>query len=100
VGIGQVRLSTAAEVEKAAPELFGDGTDLANDTERTALIKRLAADDWSLLYAAQYLAMLAVRFPADGPVDQAIRYTGADPDTATSRDPDLYNVVKNVLGGP
>ena len=97
IGIGQVLVSTAVEIERTAPEFFGPTTDPDNDEQRTALIKRLASDDWSALYAAQYLVMLAKRFPGDGPVDQAVRYTGANPATSSTRDADLYQKVADVL---
>ncbi|MFH0830786.1 MAG: hypothetical protein V1895_01880 [Parcubacteria group bacterium] len=78
VGLGQVRVSTAEELEQE------DQTGLlpkyqAGDEARTERVRRLAANDWNLLYASAYVALLGERFSAEGPLDLAQRYLGASP---------------------
>ncbi len=84
IGIAQVLVSTAEEIEKEDPaDLMPDYS--TGDKARTERIRRLAADDWSILYAANYLKLLGLRFPGEQGLAPANRYTGRAP-SATSAD--------------
>jgi hypothetical protein len=97
VGIAQVKVSTALEVEQEDRwDLFPPGaTSGSNETER---VRRLAADDWSVLYAAAYLAIVSERNPSDEPLDLAIRYTGASPNAAANGrvDAELFDQMTSL----
>ena len=78
IGLGQVRLSTAEELEiEDRAGLFPEYVD--SDSARTERIRRLANSDWNILYVSAYLQLLAQRFPSDGPLDLAQRYIGTTP---------------------
>jgi hypothetical protein len=78
IGLAQVRVSTAEELEHEDPAgLLPDYQE--GDTARTERIRRLANADWSILYAASYISLLEQRYAFDAPLDIAQRYLGASP---------------------
>lgn len=97
VGVAQVKVSTAQEVEEEDQLDLFPLTD-ATDESRTELIRRLAADDWNVLYAAAYLALLEQRHPGATQLDLATRYTGAAPGTAAAgrEDPELFDRMTSL----
>ncbi|MDP2587306.1 MAG: hypothetical protein Q8P33_00840 [bacterium] len=96
IGLGQVRLSTAQEIEQEDP--FGLLPEYdASDQARTERIRRLANDDWNPLYVSSYLYLLAQRFPGEAPLDLAQRYIGATPDSPREADQaDLLDVFDQI----
>ncbi len=97
IGIAQVRLSTAVEIENEdTTGLFPTGS--GSDSERTERIRRLAADDWSVLYAASYIGLLNQRFPGEGSLEIAQRYTGRAPGSASQESKDLLASFGEMFG--
>ena len=95
IGLTQVKVSTALEIERQdRRDLFPPA--VVNDASETERARRLTADDWSLLYAAAYLSLLAERYPHDGALDLAVRYTGANP-ASTEADQSLYDRIGEAL---
>ncbi|MFO0702639.1 MAG: hypothetical protein U0514_02050 [Candidatus Andersenbacteria bacterium] len=97
VGLAQIKVSTAREVEKNDQRgLFP--APATTDVAVTERVRRLAADDWNLLYAVAYLALLHQRFPSDQPLDLATRYTGATPGSSSlAPDEALYEQLGAIL---
>lgn len=96
IGIAQVRLSTADEIEKLDDaDLFPDPD--PSDQARTERIRRLAADDWSILYSAAYLAILESRHPGETELELAQRYTGRTPGNASQSDEDLFQQMTELF---
>jgi len=94
VGIAQVKVSTAREVEQEDDLGLFPLAD-ASDESTTELIQRLAADDWSVLYAAAYLALISERTPSNEPLDLATWYTGANP-TSTTHSEDDVDLLESI----
>jgi len=96
IGIAQVRVSTAEEIERLDLQgLFPPPE--KTDEARTERIRRLAADGWSVLYAAAYLDILQGRHPADSPLDLAERYTGRTPGEPTESDQALLKTMTELF---
>ncbi len=102
IGIAQVKLSTADEIERLDDaDLFPD-QDKSQDQEksdqaRTERIRRLAADDWSILYSAAYLAILESRHPGEPALDIAQRYTGRTPGATSDSDQTLFQTLTELF---
>lgn len=96
VGLGQVRVSTAEELEQEDPwGIFPEYT--SDDEARTERVRRLAAHDWNILYSSAYIALLAERFPSDEPLDLAQRYLGASPSNPREGDQaELYEIFSGI----
>lgn len=96
IGIAQVRLSTAEEIEKEDRSgllpVYAEG-----EEERTERIRRLAADDWSILYGTAYVALIGTRFSDDDALALAQRYTGRAPGLASESDTRLYQGLVNLF---
>jgi hypothetical protein len=96
IGIAQVKLSTSEEIEQEDQwDIFPAYDD--SDSERTARIKRLSADDWSALYSGAYVRMLTDRFPGDPALSTAQRYTGAIPGEPKQTQDDLLESFKAIF---
>jgi hypothetical protein len=95
IGIGQVRISTAEEIEQNDSwQLFP--TFEEDQESRDDRVRRLSNDAWSALYAAAYLELLESRYPADQALDSATRYTGRTPSTG-ELDRELYDGLERAL---
>ncbi len=96
VGLGQVRVSTAKEIEQEDPfDVFPKYA--TDDTSNTERVRRLANDDWNILYVATYVHLLQTRYPNDGPLDLAQRYVGATPSSPKKGEQaELYDIFKQI----
>jgi uncharacterized membrane protein len=99
IGIGQVRVSTAQEVEQEDPfgilSFTGDQT---ADEARTELVRRLANDDWNILYASTYIYLLQNRYIYSSPLDLAQRYVGASPeDPQVGDQAELFDLFEGLF---
>lgn len=96
IGLGQVLVSTAEEIEKEDPaDLMPDF--VAGDTARTERVRRLAADDWSILYAGSYLKLLRARFKGESDLSLAGRYTGRGPDIISQNQQELLQAFVKIF---
>jgi hypothetical protein len=96
IGIAQVKLSTSEEIEQEDQwDIFPAYDD--SDSQRTARIKRLSADDWSALYSGAYVRMLTDRFPGEDALSIAQRYTGAIPGEPKQAQDELLESFKAIF---
>jgi|GEM_PF-3980808 len=99
IGIGQVRVSTAQEVEQEDPfAVLAFTGDQTTDEARTELVRRLANDNWNILYASTYIYLLQNRYVYSGPLDLAQRYVGASPENPQKGDQaELFELFEQLF---
>ncbi|MFO0704584.1 MAG: hypothetical protein U0517_01235 [Candidatus Andersenbacteria bacterium] len=97
IGLAQVRVSTAEELEQEDPAGLLPQYQ-TGDTARTERIRRLANANWSILYAASYVRLLEQRYAFDAPLDIAQRYIGASPnDPQTGDQARLFDMFSQLF---
>lgn len=97
IGIGQVRVSTAEELEQEDPANLLPKLE-KGDQAHTERVRRLANDDWNILYVASYVNLLEQRHSYEGPLDIAQYYVGATPSSPKKGDQaELYDTFKELF---